>query len=131
MALRALRAATTVDGDTSKDIESRTVEMVKALMDRNQLSADDLISILFSVTSDITALAPAAAVRSLGIVDVPLLCVREMELEDSPNLCIRMLVHIETDKDRSSMRHTYLHGAAVLRPDLVTEMEDPNEEVSP
>jgi chorismate mutase len=117
----ALRGATTVESDTPSLIDERTQEMMSLLMSRNELVADEVISILFSVTSDVVSRNPATATRAMGLTDVPLIGVQEAYVEGYLPLCIRVMLHIETSssRPRSSMRHVFLHGAKVLRPDLV------------
>ncbi|MGI9615529.1 MAG: chorismate mutase [Acidimicrobiales bacterium] len=117
MTVRALRAATTVDADEPAEIGQRTVQMLQTLFDRNGLDADDVISILFTTTGDLRSVAPAAAARQFGLVDVPLLCAQEMET-DALAKCIRLMLHIETETPRNELRHVFLRGATALRPEL-------------
>lgn len=119
MAVRALRGAITVDADEPTEIRQRTIEMLSALFDRNGVAVDDVISILFTATSDLRSLAPAAAARAFGLVDVPLLCAQEMDTDDGLESCIRLLLHVETDRPRHELRHAFLRGATTLRPELV------------
>lgn len=118
MAVRALRGAITVDADTVDDVTARVQALVKALLERNQLTHDDLISMLFTSTEDLVCMFPAAAARALGLGDVPLLCARELSVTGSTPRCIRLLVHVETDRPRSALHHVYLEGARGLRDDL-------------
>ena len=117
MTVRALRGATTVDADEPAEIGRRTTQMLQALFDRNQLDVDDVISILFTATGDLRSVAPALAAREFGLVDVPLLCAQEMET-DALARCIRLMLHIDTDTPRHELRHVFLRGATVLRPEL-------------
>ena len=117
MTVRALRAATTVDADEPAEIGQRTVQMLQALFDRNGLDSDDVISILFTTTGDLRSVAPAAAAREFGLIDVPLLCAQEMET-DALAKCIRLMLHSETDTPRAELRHVFLRGATALRPEL-------------
>lgn len=121
MAVRALRGAITVDRDSVDDIKDRTVELVSALLARNGLDEDQLISILFSATPDLTAVAPAVGLRDVGFGDVPLLCVAEMPTDDGLDRCIRVLAHVDCDRPRPQLRHVFLRGATVLRPDLAED----------
>jgi chorismate mutase len=116
--VRALRGATTVERDERELVESRTQELIAALMDRNGLHEDDLISIVFTATDDIHTAFPAEAARSAGITHVPLLCARELEIDGGIARCIRILVHAYTDRTVRDLRHPYLHGARQLRTDL-------------
>lgn len=118
MAVRALRGAITVDADTVDQVTSRVQALVTALLERNGLTHDDLISILFTATEDVVCMFPAAAAREMGLGDVPLLCAREMAVTGSTPRCIRLLLHVETDRPRSALHHVYLEGARGLRDDL-------------
>ena len=118
MPIRAIRGAITVDADTRDEIATRTTTLLETLYERNQLDHDDVISILFTATQDLASAPPAAAARSFGLVDVPLLCAQEMPVVGSLSLCIRLMLHIETDRPRGELRHVFLRGATVLRPEL-------------
>ncbi len=97
MALRALRGAITVDGDDAEEIKRRVLQLLSTLFERNDLQPDDLISILFTATEDLRSVAPAAAAREFGLVDVPLLCATEMPVDGSLERCVRLLAHLETE----------------------------------
>ncbi len=118
MPLRALRGAITIDADTADEISARTTSLIAALYDRNGLSHDDVVSILFTATVDITSAPPARAARAFGLVDVPLLCAQEMDVEGALGMCIRLMLHIETDLARDDLRHVFMRGATALRPEL-------------
>lgn len=116
----ALRGATTLDDDDRDQVIERTVEMLRRLLERNGLTPADIISLFFTATDDIHSEFPAAAVRSAGIADVPMLCARELAIDGASNipLCIRVLAHVHTDMERTDLRHAYLHRARQLRSDL-------------
>ena len=117
-AVRALRGATTVDVDTVEQVNERVQALVTAMLDRNGVSKDDLISVVFTATDDIRSAFPAAAARAIGLGDVPLLCARELDIEGGTGLCIRVLMHLTTERPRSELHHVYLEGARGLRDDL-------------
>jgi chorismate mutase len=117
-AVRALRGATTVDADTPEQVTGRVQELLTHLFDRNGLAHDDVISIVFTATSDVVSIFPAAAARAMGLGDVPLLCARELDVVGSTPNCLRVLLHIATDLSRPELHHVYLHGAKGLRDDL-------------
>ncbi|HLI25255.1 MAG TPA: chorismate mutase [Acidimicrobiales bacterium] len=117
-AVRALRGATTVDEDTAEQVSRRTQELVAAMLQRNRVAKDDLISVLFTATDDIHALFPATAARHLGLGDVPLICARELDVVGGTPRCIRVLMHLSTERSRSELHHIYLEGAKGLRDDL-------------
>jgi chorismate mutase len=120
MAVRAVRGAIQVDADERQLIVEAAGEMITAVMERNGLGADDVISAIFTATPDLTAEFPAYAARLLGFVDVPLMCATEIAVEGAMPRVLRVLVHVETPLARSEIRHAYLRGAAALRRDLPT-----------
>lgn len=115
---RALRGATRVDADTKEQVTERVQALVRAMLDRNGLDHDDLVSVIFTATADIHSMFPAEAARGLGLGDVPLLCAQELDIDGKPDRTIRVLMHISTDKPRSELQAVYLEGTAVLRDDL-------------
>lgn len=118
MAVHALRGAITVDDDDPAEIRQRTIELLTTLFERNGLANDAIISILFTSTEDIRSLPPAAGARAFGLTDVPLLCALEMPTEGGLSRCIRLMLHVETERNRSELRHVFLRRATTLRPDL-------------
>ncbi len=118
MALRALRGATTVELDTIEQVSARTKELISEMLERNSVDKEHLVSILFTATDDIRCMFPAAAARELGLGDVPLICARELDIVGGTKLCVRVMMHLETEISRSSLRHVYQYGARGLRDDL-------------
>jgi chorismate mutase len=116
--VRAIRGATTVDVDTRDQVIERTQELVRAVVDRNGLVEEDMVSILFTATDDIRSAFPAEAARAAGFTHVPLMCARELDIVDGIERCIRVMVHVHTERSRDELRHPYLHGARQLRTDL-------------
>ncbi|HWC14006.1 MAG TPA: chorismate mutase [Actinomycetota bacterium] len=116
--VRALRGATTAAADEPDAIVAATTTLLETMLARNDARPDDLISVVFTATDDLTAEFPAAAARSLGLAHVPLLCAREMAVPGDVGRCIRVLMHLYTDRDYASLRHVYLDGARQLRTDL-------------
>ena len=116
--LRALRGATTLDEDTSKQVNDRVRALVGSMLERNGIDHDDLVSILFTATGDITSMFPATAARSLGLGDVPLICASELDIAGAMPRCIRVLMHFYTERTREALHHVYLEGARGLRDDL-------------
>jgi chorismate mutase len=116
--VRAIRGATTVDRDTRDEVIGRTKELVRAVVERNALDPEDLISILFTATDDIRSAFPAEAAREAGFTHVPLMCARELDIENGIPRCIRIMVHVQTSRPTAELRHPYLHGARQLRTDL-------------
>ena len=107
-----------MEADTVEQIHSRTIELLKEIFARNDVEHDSLISILFTVTDDLTSAFPATGARSIGLGDVPLMCAREIPVPGSMNRCIRVMIHLHTTHSRDDLRHVYLHRAVTLRDDL-------------
>ena len=118
MAVRAIRGATQVDADVSAEILAATSELVTEVMSRNGLTTDDVISVIFTATADLTAQFPALAARKLGFQDVPLLCAVEINVPGSLPRVVRLMMHVETGRDRPAVQHVYLRGASALRLDI-------------
>ncbi|MFI0371726.1 chorismate mutase [Actinomadura sp. 1N219] len=118
MAVRAVRGATQIDADERGQILAATTELVTAVMSRNELSTDDVISVIFTVTPDLTAEFPALAARKLGFHEVPLLCATEIGVPGALPRVIRLMAHVETDRSRADVQHVYLRGATALRLDI-------------
>jgi len=117
-AVRALRGATTIDVDESAHLTARVTALVTEMLGRNEVSKDDLISILFTATDDIHSIFPATAAREVGLGDVPLICARELDIIGGTPLCIRVMMHLVTERSRQELHHVYLEGARQLRDDL-------------
>jgi chorismate mutase len=120
MSVRGIRGATLLQADDPDEMAEAVTELVADMLDRNGLSADDLVSILFTATPDLHSAFPAAAARSLGLGDVPLICAQELDVTGALPRVVRVLAHVECDLPRSDVQHVYLRGAEVLRQDLAT-----------
>ena len=117
MRLFAIRGATSVERNDAESILAATEELVREVMARNDLSADDMVSCIFTVTDDLDAEFPAVAARRLGLDGVPLLCSREIPVPGALPRVIRLLLHYHAD-DAHEPAHVYLHEARALRVDL-------------
>jgi chorismate mutase len=118
VALRALRGATTIDIDEPAHITERVVALLTEMLARNGADHDSLVSIVFTTTADIRSMFPAAAARTMGLGDVPLLGALEADIEGGTPRCVRVLMHLTTEVPRAELRHVYLEGARNLRDDL-------------
>ena len=116
--VRAIRGAVQVSANERDAILEGTAELVGAVMSRNDLTTDDVISVLFTVTPDLTAEFPALAARKIGFHDVPLICATEIPVPGAMPRVVRLLAHEETARPRSEIQHVYLRGAAALRLDI-------------
>ncbi|MDT4939779.1 MAG: chorismate mutase [Pseudonocardiales bacterium] len=118
MGVRGIRGAIQIDADDRDLILQGTSELVAEVLQRNDVDTNDLISIVFTATPDLTAEFPAYAARLMGFHDVPLLCTTEIAVPGSMPRVLRLLAHVESDRPRSEIHHVYLRGAAALRRDL-------------
>lgn len=118
LAVRAIRGAITVEKNEKQDILKETKLLLEKIVQENNIDEKDIISIIFSVTNDLDAAFPAAAAREIGWTNVALMCTNEINVPGSIVKCIRVLMHINTDKNNSDIKHVYLKGAKVLRPDI-------------
>jgi chorismate mutase len=107
-----------VDEDTEEQITERVHELLDALMARNGLIEDDLVSLFFTATADLVATFPATAARKYGFGAVPLLCAAEIPVPGAMPRCIRVMAHVYTERPRDELHHVYLHQARGLRDDL-------------
>jgi chorismate mutase len=115
--LRAIRGAISVPADSSEEIRQCTTELLEAILERNGLRVDDLVSIIFTTTHDLVSDFPAVAAREIGLSNVPLLCTQEIPVVGSMPRCVRVLVHCYAPAERP-VRHVYLREARQLRMDL-------------
>jgi chorismate mutase len=118
MTVRAIRGAVQIEVDERDAILEGTAELVTEVMARNELTTDDVISVLFTVTPDLTAEFPALAARKIGFHDVPLMCAMEIAVPGAMPRVVRLIAHVDTDRPRSAIQHVYLRGAVALRLDI-------------
>lgn len=117
MRLYALRGATSVPEDVTQAIIDATEELLSELMQRNQLSPNDMVSCFFTCTPDLHAEFPAVAARRFGLGQVPLLCAQELDITGALERVIRIMIHCYLPEDHPR-EHVYLNQAVSLRQDL-------------
>jgi len=117
MRLFALRGAVSVAHNDAQDILDATTELMQAIMERNALSPENVVSCIFTATNDLNAEFPAVAARALGFDRVPLLCAREIPVPGSMPRVVRLMLHYYADEDHRP-QHVYLGEARALRSDL-------------
>jgi chorismate mutase len=128
MAVRGIRGATSVDRNAREDIVAAARELLELVVKANDVCKDDVASAIFTTTRDLNAEFPAVAARQMGWIDVPLLCGHEMDVPGSLPMCLRILLHVNTEKRADEIRHVYIRGARVLRPELSFEEHGSREE---
>ncbi len=115
----AVRGGTTISHDDANEVIQATEELLQAILTENQIEAEEIVSIIFTVTHDITSEFPAVAARNLGLTDTPLICSQEIPKPGSLPLCIRVLIHFYTNLGKNDIKPIYLRDAVKLRPDLI------------
>ncbi|WP_031088115.1 chorismate mutase [Streptomyces sp. NRRL WC-3549] len=118
MAVRAVRGAVQLERDEAGHMGEQVSALLTAVLERNQLVADDLISVWFTATPDLHSDFPAAAARGLGIVDVPLICAQELDVTGAMPRVVRVLAHVETPLSKAGISHVYLGATGALRKDI-------------
>jgi chorismate mutase len=118
MPVKAIRGAITVDKNEAREIIDSTRLLLESITEKNNLTGTDIISIFFSVTDDLDTAFPAVAAREIGWTEAALMCTNEINVPGSLKKCIRVLMHINCDKSGIPVKHVYLRGAKILRPDL-------------
>lgn len=122
MAVRGVRGATTATANTAEEIIEATQEMLEALIGANEIDPTDIASAFFTTTADLTAEFPAYAAGLLpGWQDVPRMCAHEMNVPGRLGMCIRVLLQLNTEKSQAEIRHLYLRGSTVLRPEYAMD----------
>jgi chorismate mutase len=117
--VRGVRGATTVEENTIEAVRIAVLELMTAIAKSNNIDPKQIVSVTFSVTSDIDVMFPAQIARSqLQWEYVPLLDVQQMYVKGGLSKCIRVLMHINTLLEQDQICHVYLNRAKHLRPDL-------------
>lgn len=117
--IRGIRGAITVTNNGAAEILSASEKLLRTMIQENSVKPDAVASILISMTEDLNAVFPAAALRSIkGYKHVPVMCAQEIPVPGSLPKCIRVLMTVNTEARQEEVRHIYLEGAVSLRPDL-------------
>ena len=113
--MTVIRGATTIAEDTPEEIRAAVKELLEQIESRNALKRDEVVSIVFSSTSDIHSFYPAKAAREAGFESCSLFSAQEPDIDGGLRLCIRAMLFIEKN---DTPHHVYLHGARALRKDV-------------
>ncbi|HET7036172.1 MAG TPA: chorismate mutase [Thermomicrobiaceae bacterium] len=117
MRCRGIRGATTVERNDAEEMLAATRELLATLIEANQIEVEDVASVIFTTTPDLTAIFPAVAARDEGWDTVALICGHEMAVPGALDHVIRVLIHWNTEKAAADVRHVYLRRAVELRPE--------------
>ena len=111
-----IRGATTADENSKESIYSATTDLLKRIVEANDIHVDDVAACFFTTTEDLNADFPAlAARREMGWDFVALLCGHEMNVPGGQERCIRVMILVNTDKQPHELKRIYLREAANLR----------------
>lgn len=121
-AVRGIRGATTVAANERGAILAATRELLEIVVRLNGIFPEDVASVTFTTTPDLDAEFPAFAARQIGWTEVPLICGREIPVAGALERCVRVLIHWNTDRAPSEVRHVFLHGARALRPGWAVDL---------
>nr|WP_216367500.1 MULTISPECIES: chorismate mutase [Anoxybacillus] len=117
--IRAIRGATTVSNNDEREIVDETKRLLIEMIRQNDVNAEDVVSVLISMTDDLNATFPAKALRHLdGWTYVPVMCMREINVPHALPKCIRVMMTVHTKRAQQDIHHVYLRDAIQLRPDL-------------
>ncbi len=120
MSIRGIRGAITVAEDEAQAILQATRELLQTILAENDgLKAEDIASVFFTVSDDLSAAFPAQAARELGWDLTPMMCAREIPVPNSLPKTIRVLIHWNTETPQNRIKHVYLREATRLRPDWI------------
>lgn len=108
-----------MEADDKEQILEATRELLEGICRANDITDyEQIVSAIFTTTSDLTSTFPAEAARLMGMQLVPLLCATEIPVPNSLPRCIRILLHINAEKSQAEIQHVYLREAQRLRPDM-------------
>lgn len=116
MRVSAIRGAVQADNDPDS-VLSATEELLREIIDVNELDPEQMISAIFTTTEDLDAEFPAVAARRMGLNEVPLMCAREIPVPGAMPGVIRVMLHTYLPQGAKA-RHVYLGETRNLRADL-------------
>jgi len=116
--IAAVRGAISVRANRAADIREATARLLETMIRRNGLTAEKVVSAVFTATPDLTADFPAHSARRLGWTDVPLLGAVELAVPHAPKRIVRVLLTLRGVPRGVKLIPVYLDEAAALRPDL-------------
>lgn len=116
--VRAIRGATQLEANTADAMAAATKELLLALLAANELTPEDVISVILTVSPDLNAAFPAAYAREVGFERIPLICAVEIDVPGALSRVLRVMAHCNTERALNEISHVYLHGASALRRDI-------------
>ena len=116
--IRGVRGAICATENSREAIFDATRRLILRMLSANEIETENIASIFFTTSPDLNADYPAYVLREMGYLQIPLMCATEIDVPGGLPRVIRVLIHLNTDKRQSEIRHLYLGEAARLRPDL-------------
>lgn len=116
MSIFSIRGAITIEENTKENIIKNTELLLCKIIEKNSITKENIVNIIFTATCDITKAYPAIATRNVGINECAIMCFQEMYTENSLKMCIRVMITVNSTID--NIKHIYLKGAKKLRPDI-------------
>ncbi len=114
----AVRGAIQLNKDNMSAMDSAVWRLVSALLKRNSIEEQHIISILFSQSSDLVAANPAYSLRKQGFRHTALFCTQEPSYVGALPRIVRVMVNYRAAPTHQP-QPLYLDGAAQLRNDII------------
>jgi len=115
MVTKGIRGAITVKDNTEESIKSATLELLKEMIEKNNIDATKISHAVFTLTNDLNAAFPAKFARlNLGWDKVAMMCYHELDVPNSLQKCLRILIVLNCEEGFEP-EFVYLKGAAHLR----------------
>ena len=115
MTTKGIRGAISVSENTPEAIKEATLELLKEMVNSNNITITDISHVIFTLTPDLNAAFPAKFARlNLKWENVAMMCYHELDVPNSLPMCLRVLIVLNCDKSFIP-KFVYLKNAASLR----------------
>ena len=115
MITKGIRGAITVAENTSSSIKEATLELLSKMIERNNISVENISHVIFTLTNDLNAEFPAKFARiDMGWTDVAMMCFHELDVPNALPMCLRALIVLNCETDFVP-QFVYLKDASKLR----------------
>lgn len=115
MVTKGIRGAITVEENTADSIKEATSELLKELIQKNNIDKKNISHAIFTLTNDLNAVFPAKYARlDFGWDSVAMMCYHELDVPNSLEKCLRILVVVNCEENFEP-QFVYLKGAKNLR----------------
>ena len=113
--MKSIRGAIAVVDNNDSSIISSAKSLILSIMEENDITEEDVVFALFTVTQDLDQAFPAKAFRELGMDSVAAIDTVAPNIKNDLTGCIRILLTVNNTKN--DVKHVYLKDAKILRPD--------------